>query len=470
MAALRVGLVFLSLAGRECQAASFEQALLDDMLPASGSRCSSSASKQTSTSFNFPGTDPHSDWYSDFVNLESEVFLAQMNHIDTDTNRTWSLRIGKGGNPYSFVGPFGEAMPPQNHANAPWIDEVWQMVAVDQTKNGKPDPYFIHQAGTYQREATLKERPFYSPNVASFCTAEKGTCSFVSWGQHAHVPTLYTSPMLYYTRYTDCGEGVIEVTWMMYNMGASCDGKVAEDTWSYLNVPWGGVRTSNLRDVVWERDGKNEVFTPLAGWGADGHILKNLKDFGGYTAFAQALPRPLVPADVPEGLVITRSGSCAESAGHTTQHGRLTLRMILAPTVEVKTGSNQALQIMNPSGQSMTLGGVLHWAWATKYFFFWPEEQDAAAAVLQCNALFKNGDTLTVASAAVQSKPKEDNLGLAFVHGSEAAGSFEGDAGWENTCRPARVRMGATNAARDYNVWTINAFNQVNAHFMLVLQ
>ncbi len=181
--------------------ASLEQALLEDMLPASSSRCSDGSSSQFTSTFTFPGTDPRSEWDAPFQPLEGEVFLAQMEHMDKNANRTWRMRIGHGGNPYSFMGKFGEAMPPQKHAHAPWIDEVWQMVAVDNTKNKAESPFFIHQAGSYQRESILKRKPFYSPNVASHCSREQRFCAFVSWGQQAHVPTEFTSSMLYYTRY-----------------------------------------------------------------------------------------------------------------------------------------------------------------------------------------------------------------------------------------------------------------------------
>ena len=35
---------------------------------------------------------------------------------------------------------------------------------------------------------------------------------------------------------------------MGYNMGTA--GGAQRDEWDYLNVPWGGVRTSTLADVV----------------------------------------------------------------------------------------------------------------------------------------------------------------------------------------------------------------------------
>jgi hypothetical protein len=80
-----------------------------------------------------------------------------MEHLDSNSNRTWRLRVGSGGNPYSFVGAFGEAMPPQAHDQAPWIDEVWQMVAVDTSKNKAETPVSIGHSilKTSNRRLTL---------------------------------------------------------------------------------------------------------------------------------------------------------------------------------------------------------------------------------------------------------------------------------------------------------------------------
>lgn len=175
--------------------------------------------------------------------FESQVFLAEFGHTDPSVNRSWKIRVGPGGNIYSFLGPMGEVMPPQKHDYAPWIDEVNQFVAVNNAKAHTPgQSWFIHQAGTYQKDgATLTERPFYSPSLARHCSGR--TCTFAAWGQQAHVPTNWTSSAIYYTRYKDCGHGVLEVTYAVHNFGDS-------DDFDYNNVPWSGVRTTRLRDPL----------------------------------------------------------------------------------------------------------------------------------------------------------------------------------------------------------------------------
>jgi len=111
---------------------------------------------------------------------EEDVFLAQMTHNDSNNpNNTYTIRVGLGGNIYSYIGAYGEVIPPQYHQDAPFVDEVWQMVAVDGSQNTGASPYFVHQAGTYQRYPELHDEPFYSPNTAKYCDDELRECGFV---------------------------------------------------------------------------------------------------------------------------------------------------------------------------------------------------------------------------------------------------------------------------------------------------
>ena len=180
---------------------------------------------------------------------EEDVFLAEMGHKDTnDANKSWSLRVGSGGNIYSYIGAYGEVIPPQYHDNGPFVDEVWQTVAVDTTVNNPAagKSWFIHQAGTYEKDdGVLGDDPFFSPNTVKYCDKEKRECGFASWGQQAHTPTQFQSHVLYYTRFKDCGNGVLETVWGFHNMAG--DHKSVPN---YLNVPWGGVRGSILSDVA----------------------------------------------------------------------------------------------------------------------------------------------------------------------------------------------------------------------------
>ena len=187
------------------------------------STCTGDAASSTSFTYDFPGTNPDSEWYPSFVNFEQDLFLAEMTHTD-DNNNTWIIRIGQGGNIYSHFCPdlHGESMPPQAHVDAPWIDEVFQSVSVNNDLNKREGmcnddtcpAYYIHGAGTYQQDAPDTNVPFYSPSLAKHC--DKNTCTFAAWGQQAHVATIFTSPVITLNRYTNCGDGVIEHTEMIH--------------------------------------------------------------------------------------------------------------------------------------------------------------------------------------------------------------------------------------------------------------
>ena len=132
-----------------------DKAILDDIIQSYSthepSTCNAEEqSSSTSFSFTWPGTNTQSSWNTDFVGYEQGLFQAIMSHNDpTGKNLSWSIRIGSGGNMYSIIYPdlFGELIPPQKHDNAPWIDEVHQMVAVPLDLNSAENPSYMHQAG-----------------------------------------------------------------------------------------------------------------------------------------------------------------------------------------------------------------------------------------------------------------------------------------------------------------------------------
>jgi hypothetical protein len=195
----------------------------------------------------------NSTWAIDSFTEEMVYHIGLEYNKPLDTFKSYQLGIGKGGQIFSFKGAFGESIPPQFRGSAPstygggtsyapWVDEVWQMVAVDGKKNKTPDSsYFIHQSGVYLKTPEQKI-PFYSPIIAEYYDSSSNSYQVVNWGQQAHTEdnerTGFTSSLLYYTTYSQLGNGIIAVDNMMYNFG--------EDTLTFLNVPWGGVRTSNL--------------------------------------------------------------------------------------------------------------------------------------------------------------------------------------------------------------------------------
>jgi hypothetical protein len=142
------------------------------------------------TTFAFQSSQATSQWHNTtaepFATYEQYLFLAKMQHVDANSNRSWAIRLGQAGNIYSLYGPMGETVPPQRHTNAPWVDEVWQAVTPlgsngDNDGNTATDKYFIHEAGTYTKDDPHTNIPFYSPTLGSYCDEDQGECGFVSW-------------------------------------------------------------------------------------------------------------------------------------------------------------------------------------------------------------------------------------------------------------------------------------------------
>lgn len=210
-----------------------------------------------SNGFNFTKnyTSSGSSWLIDSF-PENVVFKAEMSYENfNNPSQSYKVRIGKGGQIYSLTSMFGESVPPQwvnpnwidtsfggGNSFSPWVDEVWQMVCVDGDLNSPPDSmYFIHQSGVYLK-TPLQTQPFYSPQVAEYYDSLNYSYTTVNWGQQAHTNSIlntgFTSGLLYYTKYTNIGLGVLQVDNMIYNFG--------DDNISFLNMPWGGVRNSSL--------------------------------------------------------------------------------------------------------------------------------------------------------------------------------------------------------------------------------
>jgi hypothetical protein len=215
---------------------------------------------------------------------ERSVFHAQLGWQGAQ-GRWYDLRVGRGGQIYSLRGPFGESVPPQVHEGAPWIDEVWQIVSVSHARHNRGRfpgrhaalAYFIHGSGIYLRDPQRTE-PFYSPMLASAWDPKRRRYGVLTWGQHAHVPTVYRSGALYYTVVRALGDGVIEVVYAVHNFGA--------DTLDYFNTPWGGVRHTTLPvHLLSNSDG---TWSPACGRFSDRNTTVNVTETGGWAAFVQS--------------------------------------------------------------------------------------------------------------------------------------------------------------------------------------
>lgn len=102
---------------------SLQERILKDMMPPISSQCTRSDTT-TSSTFEFTPSQETSHWNPNFAPYEEDLFLAKMSHKHaTNPDQEWTIRLGQAGNIYSLVGPMGETVPPQNHDNAPWVDE-----------------------------------------------------------------------------------------------------------------------------------------------------------------------------------------------------------------------------------------------------------------------------------------------------------------------------------------------------------
>lgn len=274
-------------------------------------------------SFNGFYSNSGSFWQLDWP--ETYVFDKLIAYNDpSNPDKSYQMRLGKGGQIYSFKSAFGEALPPQyrrsyNEAGsalldqpisnpvkshygnwAPWNDEVWQIVASDQIDelNGTKAAQNIHQAGPYMnnyntRASDLTKEPFYSPLVQSYFDASNQSYTSVYWGQsedpsYVYNPTNLSDPfrpsVLIYQRYKNLGDGVIQVDFMVFNYHRT-------RAIGYWSVPWAGIRNSSL-PYAFIANNFNDVTSyetlsiPLPVFN-DG-VTRNVNQTGGWFAFSNA--------------------------------------------------------------------------------------------------------------------------------------------------------------------------------------
>jgi hypothetical protein len=144
-------LLLLTLSLSRVGADKLDIALASAIFPATSTMCNGAGSS-TSFSATYTSTMDVSDWNVNNALYEEDVFEVDMFHSDANANRTWALRLGKGGQIASFRVASGEAIANQASSHAVWNDLVQQMVAVNLKLNTGADPNFIHQAGPYMKD------------------------------------------------------------------------------------------------------------------------------------------------------------------------------------------------------------------------------------------------------------------------------------------------------------------------------
>ena len=223
--------------------------------------------KQDSVTFDnslWAATNGIINWsnYPDYVPYsEADVFHSQLVHTPATTGVDigWTVRIGKGGQMYYIdIDGVGQITPPQRVFSA-WNDDcmtnhVWggpvntdpEMVATSSVFPRASDTYewsFIHGSGMYTKPHMdpINNKPFYNPLIADGFNPNDRSYTVINLGLVTK-PNINRSDVLFYQRYRDIGNGVLEMTYYCYNFG--------QRTFTLAQTPWWPVRPSVFPDRV----------------------------------------------------------------------------------------------------------------------------------------------------------------------------------------------------------------------------
>jgi hypothetical protein len=221
---------------------------------------------------------------------ENDVYHAALTHTQTGgvANREWELRIGKGGQIYSIRSEVGEIVPPQSFAR-PYNDEVFQAISVDTSpRDSGGQAVFYHQSGYYVDNGDVPQ-PTFAPLLASG-SAESNSWSTLSLAVQADAQSNPQRPssLLNYQRTRDLGDGVIEITHMIYNFGTV---RV-----NFHNLPWGGVRKTVFDHMLVSNPNGGFTNRQIDDFDITANQVVTADTTGGWAAFAEGT------ADADRGL------------------------------------------------------------------------------------------------------------------------------------------------------------------------
>ncbi len=464
-----------------------EDVLLKDFMNSIPSSCSGIENHYWNVSFDFTNDNGEFFWSKVNQDKEKHVFLAQLTNLE----KKWTVRIGHGGNIYSWrftdgTGKRREVIPPQTNGRSAWVDEVIQSVAVDLDKNTRQHPYFLHQAGIYGTN------PFYSPSIAKTCTSTE--CIFATWAQHAHIPTIFQSPLLVFTRYQLCQGSVVEVSTSMYNIPSS------QSVLNYFNVPWGGVRTSTF-PKVYLSDTNSDMMkaeNPLQTFGSNKYI-PNLSDLGGYTTFSQSytstskfLEMPCIStsgdkkwkysctnADITSKrferlqFVVQANNTCRylpvsshnQGGKYIVELQILDRRKRYPNLVGCRTRCASSIMrngevkfVNRRTGKSILVPDIVWFSRNSQYSFF----HSPNATYEEINQIFHQGDIIDVKVESTTSTTYDTAMAFSYVHGIQDSDDEENEWMW----MPTRIRYGLAN--RDYTVFVSFSFEIFTNYFFCI--
>ena len=228
------------------------------------------------------GTINWSGYPNQIPYTEGDVFHKQLTHTASgEDDIGWTVRIGKGGHIYYIdVDGLGQIICP-NRSFSPWNDDCMTTtvygsdVTNTDTEMGGNDSFangYIHGSGMYIKPHMdpLNNKPFYCPLLAENFDSRDRSYTVINWGL-VPKPNINRGDVLFYSRYRDLGNGVLELTFYCYNFG--------NRTYNFAETPWWAVRPSKFPNMVEGINGtssfkvNNKTFqsgaiSPSGGWGA----------------------------------------------------------------------------------------------------------------------------------------------------------------------------------------------------------
>ena len=200
------------------------------------------------------GTTNWSSYPQHIPYTENAVYHTQLTHtagLSADVG--WTIRIGKGGQIYYIdIENFGQIICPNSY-RAPWNDDCMTttVYSYDETDtdtelkigNDSLANGYIHGSGMYIKPHMdpLNNKPFYNPVLAEHFDPTDRSYSTINWGL-VPVPSINRGDVLFYSRYRDMGNGVIELTFYYYNFGSR--------NYTFAETPWFGFRPSKFPNMI----------------------------------------------------------------------------------------------------------------------------------------------------------------------------------------------------------------------------
>lgn len=216
--------------------------------------------KQNSVTFDpslWAATNGTIDW-SNYPNqipyTESDVYHTELKHTKTSdpVDISWTIRIGKGGHIYYLdIEGLGQIICPQRYMS-PWNDDC--MTTTVFSTNEKDDDLelggnesfvngYIHGSGMYikpQMDA-LNNKPFYNPILSENFDSNDRSYTIINWGL-VPKPNINRGDVLFYSRYRDLGNGILELTFYCYNFG--------DRVYDFAETPWFGFKPSKFSNII----------------------------------------------------------------------------------------------------------------------------------------------------------------------------------------------------------------------------